>query len=72
MKQKRNSHIRKSNYHPPKTQAEKTVQRTMPEQKKKHRAYSSQEEKAGFSLKRQAASGKVSAAGKTDFLETYF
>lgn len=51
MKQKRNSHIRKSNYHPPKIQTEKPVQKTAPQQKRRVEHISSKKKKSASPLK---------------------
>ena len=54
MKQKRNSHIRKSNYHPPKIQTEKPVQKTAPQQKRRVEHTSSKKKKSASPLKEKS------------------
>ena len=51
MKQKRNSHIRKSNYHPPKTQTEKPVTKTDSQSKRRAETVSSKKNKTASPLK---------------------
>ena len=54
MKQKRNSHIRKSNYHPPKIQTVKPVQKTAPQQKRRVEHTSSKKKKSASPLKEKS------------------
>lgn len=72
MKQKRNSHIRKSNYHPPKTQAEKTVQRTMPEQKRSTGHTPPKKKKPASPLKGRQLPEKYPLPGKLIFWKRIF
>ena len=72
MKQKRNSHIRKSNYHPPKTQAEKTVQRTMPEQKRSTGHTPPKKKKPASPLKGRQLPKKYPLPGKLIFWKRIF
>ena len=51
MKQKRNSHIRKSNYHPPKTQTEKPVTKIDSQSKRRAETVSSKKNKTASPLK---------------------